>query len=758
MRQKLLQRPAAIAELLAKGQQRDEETSKAGEVSGCPLETSMGAPLTDHVVDEIESWNRNLLSLETRQGFVLTDELVYKAISVNVRFGTLPHILNWLQKAAQEDRTPVPCSTLQELRLVLDFILSVIPTSTSSMTVATDALLGRVSTAIRRTKYPRRFFCMEEDSAAGDGDTEEGVTVKLVGTSPYVRHVFRELYIPLWRCLVQLGLLQPILCEGDVWREHMHKGKRRNVAEVVLSRMFCGASSLPGDCTKVKSGHHIASADSSVRNGNQPSILQAFTELFLLLAQCAAEAKEVNFLLQLQLIFCELFLEETESPSFIPDGAYFPRNWRLNRRAWCHSKEDEELLCRFANDVVATLCYGRYAHKSEKMLGEYIEGLLRGTVPTQEACGLRDVLGGEGGTEGAESKEEQPVEAHTDADGADVAQQSIGLQEVVDGLLECLFRCEAPVLPDASVYASMLRLRIARAEGDSFEVNHGTASRFSVAELEWMQRHCLFVHRWRTCNSEGSQVMLKEFMEFFQPGGAVARGLEMSRGSLEDTQCFLALVMETIAAVAAGSSVPQTWRCELVMKVISDLMVRMGEVAPPGHKLYLPLYSAGCGMLLLAPMLGSVHNPGPEAGSGPLANAPLVLSYAAEMAAPAGEERLILPPAEAIVSLLRAILVSVLEQPVCFGNVYGAVLMTLSLADMWDEVLAVLRLLDSCDESVARPPEKQGQTVDEDKEAGGLSSVLVDQRVWAWLFVRARDMGHVKVCLFLREKREKLFF
>ncbi|EKF29079.1 hypothetical protein MOQ_007154 [Trypanosoma cruzi marinkellei] len=737
-------------------QVRKRQQGQSGEEGdACSDRILRGNPLTPHMADEIDAWNRSLKGLEALQGFVLTDELIYGAISKNIRLGAFPYALDWLKKCARERRIPVPTAMLHDVRLFIDFVQSVLPSSNLSLTRAHEALLAGTFVMAGSSG-----FATNETRAAapiGSSDAESGEethAVQLMNSTPYVRYLFKELYIPLWECLVELGLL-PLerIHKAETDGEHsLREACHDDMVLDLVSRLCCSPcsdatsfSSCSPSPLSSSSSSHVTSLDG--RDNATAAVLKDYTGLLLALVQCAAEAKEVNLLIELQLMFCMLFVE----PSIPGEST---SGWKLKTTLWCHCQSDEELLCRFANEFIAALYYGRLAYQGEMSLHRHICDSF-GIGHDNEDGDDADSSNSKGNNNnnddddddasdderegGMNCKEHEGNEDNLSSslshgklralDSMDVSSSASWSgsrwQKALDDILRNLLQNEVSTLADASVYAALVLEDPALIpKGDNSTGNY----RFSKVEIEWMRMHLDICRR---CH-HGENVV-SELEEFFLPGGMVTQGLENSISNVEDQQCFLALVMDTIVGVVAASTAPATERYTLMVRVLTEFLIRMEEVWKKQQKqqneeaifLQLPLYSAASAMVLLSPLLRT--NSSPERVN----RDAMDLNDAAALHKDA-------------LRLLHELLRSVLNQPTGFGNAYSVVLMLLTQAEMWEEVLRLLRKLDELGE--------------EGGAAHGISSVILDQRVWAWLFRRARDAGRADICLFLRQRREKLFY
>ncbi|RNF08636.1 hypothetical protein TraAM80_02662 [Trypanosoma rangeli] len=198
-----------------------------------------------------------------------------------------------------------------------------------------------------------------------------------------------------------------------------------------------------------------------------------------------------------------------------------------------------------------------------------------------------------------------------------------------------------------------------------------------------------------------------------------------------DQQCFLALVMETLVRVVAASTTRTAEWWTMIVGTMGELLLRIEEVRMQqqqrGEKtlLFLPLYSAVSAMVVLSPLLGKNRRPaGAKSDEGEMRDTSVFHDN--------------------VIRLLREIMQSVLNQPTSFGNAYSVVLVLLAQMEMWEDAHRLLCKLDESNEEGAA--------------SHGISSIVVDQRVWAWLFRSARDAGRADICLFLRQRREKLFY
>ncbi|RNF08637.1 hypothetical protein TraAM80_02663 [Trypanosoma rangeli] len=479
--------------------------------NACCERILLGTPLTPHMADEIDVWNRSLRNLEAMQGFVLTDELIYNAIAKNIRLGAFPYALDWLGKCARERRTPVPTAVLHDVRIFIDFLQSVLPSSNASLTKAHEALLGGAPVmagatipTIAEETASAPFRPSEEENVDETGPTQ------LVNSSPYVRYILKELYMPLWESLSELGLLP--LERGEADWEHLIRTTQRNKMVLgLLGRLCCcscgdaGAFSLYSASSSLSSAPPNTKTDSNIKV--VPTALQAYTELLLALLQCAAEAKELHLIIELQLIFCMLFVEAT------PQGES-TQGWRLKKTLWCSTEAEEEILCRFANEFLAAAYYGRLAHQGEMSLQR---------CARSSSDGVYDA--GEQGGVGANSSEDEvcaknmkwvehdedeeqgqtsPSSLSNDTVGVDDSIDSSLLstsslvmrrQRAVDEVLTHLLQDEASALTEASMYAALALEDAALIPND----NRMSTSfySFSGVEVEWTRLHCDVCRRCR---------------------------------------------------------------------------------------------------------------------------------------------------------------------------------------------------------------------------------------------------------------------
>nr|CCC95612.1 unnamed protein product [Trypanosoma congolense IL3000] len=722
-RRRMLERSAAITEQLSakKSNQNplsavparssNENSRNSVEDSGTPSRSEVlmfGPPLTSQQADEINAWNRNLLGLEGMQGFVLMDELVYEAVLRNIRIGAYPHALNWLEKAASEGRVPIPTTVMQGLCVFINSVLSVLPASNASFAVANGVLLQTVSTletTLGTSGDPLKE--VKKDNVTCDEPVGENAPLRIFGTSPFARHIFRELYIPVWKCLQQLGLFTSM---GRITEDVFDKGHRDLLGMEVIRLL------------KIIQHNDSASCDGGCTNFDPEKALparRAFADLLLALAQCAAEAKEVNFLLHLQSVFCVLFAEPCRQIDSNPsDCGATLYGWRLRRKLWCGEGGEEEWLCRFANDFLSTVFYGRLAHRSELMLVKCIR--------VMDSAALVDVGAEENGKFVENESRSDDRSTCGDSQGPEQPVPSTSAPERgVDQVLWEMLKNETSLLNDAITYAGLLFY----GEGGSlFSCNFSDTSRFSQAELEWLKVHSVMLRR-----CERGENVVKELCDLILPGAAVARCLERCGDCVEDQQCLLGLVVETVLSVAAASLEAVLERGSFILKSVRQLLLRVEEVGTVGsQRLLLPPYSVGCVMVSLCPLLlfGKVDS----------------TKHLEEQEGLNEECGPVFSRLEAV-RLLKDLMPSVVEQSVTFGDVYSGILVALSVAEMWEEVMQLLTHLDKAHEADAT-----------DRQCHGICSALVDQRVWAWLFRRARDAGEVNICLFLRSRREQLFY
>ncbi|KEG07746.1 hypothetical protein DQ04_08921030 [Trypanosoma grayi] len=723
-RQQILRRSATVMEQVKKLQhQKKTESNHSGE--SCSFENGgsssgiddgeyrervlMMTPLTSHMADEVDTWNRNLKNLGALQGFVLTDEVVYGAVSRNIRLGAFPYVLDWLRRVAQERRLPVPTGMLRDLRVFIDFVQSALPSSSTSLLVVPETLLGASDVGATAA------------IGASAEDADVAALPRLVNASPYVRYLLMEMYIPVWECLLELGLLPSVARDGsEAWGLLMEQ-RHDDVVAGLLNRMCCSGIAAPPS----SSSSNSASKENDVE---APTVLQAFTELLLALAQCAAEAKEFHLLIELQSVFCTVFVERgTDGVSAASTG------WRLRRSPWCVSVADEEMLCRFANDFLATVYYGRHAYQSEVTLSRCLrpaeaDSDVRDESPMHEDHKMEEDT--EASSSSSSLLSQQQQQYHTDSGDLDASSPEVALQKGIDELLRELLENEAAVLQDASLYAAL-----ALEDASLFPESAAAAPdcRFSAAELQWMRLHCDMCHR---CQS--GEDVAADLVELFRPGGAVAQSLEASRDNVTDQQCFLALAMETVVAVVAASPTHATDGRVVTARVVVELLSRLAEQQQEQEKpILLPLYSAASAVVLLAPSFGVPSSSSSSSISVGSSGTPVWNEVDAK-----GESDI--DAAHDATHLLEALLPSIVGQPTGFGNACSAVLLVLIRAELWDLVLCVLRKLDDANE--------------EGGEEHGISSVVVDQRVWALTFRKARDAGRADICLLLRRKRERLFY
>ncbi|EAN79991.1 hypothetical protein, conserved [Trypanosoma brucei brucei TREU927] len=716
-RDRLFRRSTAIVEQMSDMRRKENLSSSVSGSGGNVLNGCegiyIGAPLTPQMTDEINAWNRNLQGLEGMQGFVLTDELVYEAVSRNIRMGAFPHALNWLEKAAREKRLPVPTLVLKDLRMFFDFVLSVLPASNATFSTAVDMLLEETASTMLPEVSTDGSRGGENEDEVTCGEVCENSPIRLASTSPFALHIFRELFAPVWGCLLRLGLLPTVASAQKEW-DRLQGNK---VSDGVLSGLIeridfdgCAPSNRESSGTNV---------------GKVPAARQAYMELLLSLAQCAAEAKEVYVLLHLQSTFCALFAEPRDEgrshPSVSSDDSRLQR-WRLRRNVWCNSDDGREYFHRFANDFLSSVYYGRQLYQSEVSLNNCVRHL-SSTVPgVQGTEELGDMRNDGRDVGGADDEQRQPNNPDADEDGKS---RLFTVEEAVENVLWEVMSHEASLFPDALAYAGLL---LRRTVTDTTLPTSATNPRFSRAELEWMQLHSDMCRR-----SHGGEDVTAELLNLIRPGSTVTRGLALNATCLEDKQCLLGLVVETVITIAGVSRLAGPQRGDLIIKATTQLLLCMREVeCQGGQRLMLPQYSVGCVMVSLVPLLRTtLESAFKSLKQTECCEGHIKLSFSRRD----------------VLRIVRGLMPSILEQRVVFGNVYSGVITVLTLAEMWDEVMQVLKHLD-------QPHVSDG----EDGDHQGISSLLVDQRVWAWLFRRARDAGQVEICLFLRSRREKLFY
>ncbi|RNF14265.1 uncharacterized protein Tco025E_06109 [Trypanosoma conorhini] len=737
-RKQILKRSAEVQAQVRKLQQ-DHSTERD---DACRDRILLGTPLTPHMADEIDAWNRSLRNLEALQGFVLNDELIYGAISKNMRLGAFPYALDWLRKCARERRIPVSTVVLHDLRVFVDFVQSVLPASNASLTKAHEALLGDALT-MAGARAPNTA---EETSSASllssdEASADETAATQLVNSSPYVRYLFKELYMPLWECLSELGLLPPERSEEAEtdWEQLLRSAQRDDVVLDLLGRLCSCSCGDAGAFSLTPASSASASPNATTDGGGEfaPTALQAYTELLLALLQCAAEAKELHLLIELQLIFCILFLEPTPRAEPAP-------GWRLKKGIWCNTEAEKELLSRFANEFLAAAYYGRLAHQGEISLQCCIRAFSGDVRDAGEEGGVGansiedggqetnikweehgEAQEGEGETAPSSScRDAVEVEGSVDHSSSPTSSLVVRRQTAVDEVLKQLLQNEASALTEASIYAAL-----ALEDAGLIPNGNGTSTsayRFSAVEVEWMRLHCDVCRRCRI-----GENVTSELEGFFLPGGVVARSLEASISNVTDQQCFLALVVETLVSVVATSTTRTAEWWTVIARTMAELLLRIEEARHQqqenGEKplLLLPLYSAVSAMVVLSPLLGKKGNPASAESDGSGLNDTAVLR-------------------DDVMRLMSDFMRSVLNQPTSFGNAYSVVLVLLIQMEMWEEAHRVLCKLD----------EANG----EGGAAHGISSVVLDQRVWAWIFRTARDAGRADICLFLRQRREKLFY
>ncbi|KAH9598091.1 hypothetical protein LSM04_003151 [Trypanosoma melophagium] len=731
----------------------------------------VGRPITSHMAEEIDVWNRNLKNIEALQGFVLTDELIYDAISKNIHLGAFPYVLDWLRKAAEEERVPIPLFIISDLRAFIDFIQSMLPASNASLNISPETFLG--SNAVGNY-----LFKEEKEETAS-----EGVPLRLVNPSPYVRYLLKEMYIPVWECLQQLGLLpssttitRTIIEEEEssetdwncLLQAYVCKDKVSNILQHI-----CSSSSVAASAISIHSNND--------RDAEVPTVLQAFLDLFLALAQCAAEAKEVYILRQLQFFFCTLFVKQIHD-----SGDSNLSLSKLREEVWCRSDADIESLRRFSNDFLSAVYYGRYAYRNEFILGHSVgftpeknslhDGNNNGnnnternnnnnndnnTNTTWEENRGSEEEEGESGVDGSASLssfeepqegrreeveqyqgKEEKKEEQQQVSGNDKSVNSslpkITLQDAVDNVLKDLLRNESLALFDASLYAALALQDVSLIPNSDSTVYASalsvSPSRFSHVEMEWMRIYCDLCHRYSL-----NENITDTLESLFRPNGVVVKSIEISRNDNDSVgqECFMALVVDLIITVGTMPSMRKVEQQRMILRCIDEFLSRLKELEKKQQEsssLLLPIYSATSLLLLITPYL-TRNNP-------LKGNENNIQNKKKEKE----EEDMHSSDCETSMRILRSLMVSVMEQPTGFGNAYGAVFMVLVRTELWDEVLQLLHKLDTVIEEEVRSDQQ------------GISSVLMDQRVWAWMFRKARDAGRVDICLFLRRTREKLFY
>ncbi|GET93505.1 hypothetical protein, conserved [Leishmania tarentolae] len=416
-------------------------------------------PLTPHQAEELLLLTQKVEDLVHYQGFVLTDELVWRMLHLCIQCGAPQLALDkWLQKyvIAQKRGPPFPLFILEDLTATLrTSVLPRLPESgaslaCSSVLIATSADGGDENLSIAfEDGLTAAQRCLRRHLLDSGWPTSDGVATELRSVAQtYTKHLFSELVWPVWQALEAMNLTFANLRaknlededEQEVTNDEQGSEMKPDGGSSPMSREAHGRCSawLPDvaaqtlavrttlmSVTPLYSFHATPSSEPppSASQGrrdspksaktasprthvllcNDPPFfpnetdaivapVRALLDMWLVLAQCAAEAKDVPLLKALLQTVCLGFLtHKTATAGDRHDVAEAYNGVQLspvcvNEDAWCqyaapgteqtkdtaHQRAAERQACamvrQFVNGSLSVLQYGLLCAEQETVL------------------------------------------------------------------------------------------------------------------------------------------------------------------------------------------------------------------------------------------------------------------------------------------------------------------------------------------------------------------------------------------------------
>lgn len=319
--------------------------------------------LTVPLAEEAQNINRKVQRLTAMQGFVLSDEMVYKAFHDAVQFGAYDIAVQWLQDSilAQRRGPPYPIFVLEDLTQMLQqWALPLLPNSTEST--------GYRTLATGREQHVRVALALRSPVMAMDSDKfPSSHRAILCSTERATQYHLERTVMPLWSAADRMGLFfSELLASTDSGGDGDPLSCLPDAAvQGAAVRGLLGAFSVQHSFL-----NDAPRADDATTVCTHPTLqpMQAITSFYRAMAQCAAEAQEPHLLLALHTAFCAGFLMATTTDSGIVVS--------LNETAWlgyCVEsdvllKEGRQILEEFAMDFISLVYYGLHEYAANDQL------------------------------------------------------------------------------------------------------------------------------------------------------------------------------------------------------------------------------------------------------------------------------------------------------------------------------------------------------------------------------------------------------
>lgn len=412
-----LQRCAALTLQLASAPAVDAPAAAAA---------SPGAAHPAALAEELLAIQKKVQDLTLHQGFVLSDELVYRMFNVCVRCGA-PRLAveEWLHdRIVDEGRgPPYPACVLAGMTAVLtSHVLPRLPESGNSFTGGSmlAAMCVRDGGADAATPAQADVATAVRLLRSGVGRGPLPLTTAALCGPPYLRSVVRELLVPVWRAAEAMHLTFKAEvgddCEERCSEATVPPQSAQRLAVNTTLMVVSPLSTFEGDENGAL--RHYGAPEEAVLVP-----LNSILDFYVAVGQCAAEAKHLPLLHALHKTVCDAFFCCADVP---PLGDAVPC---INEAAWCQYTPPRvparrstavpvvdsvvlETTARrrvhsFLNDVLSLIYYAR--------LGALQEGLLWQVRDLHALVVACDGLVGDGGASrgAAEAEDVSQLLTHT---------------------------------------------------------------------------------------------------------------------------------------------------------------------------------------------------------------------------------------------------------------------------------------------------------------------------------------------------------
>ncbi|KAK7200496.1 hypothetical protein NESM_000104700 [Novymonas esmeraldas] len=413
-------------ELRGQLQRRQEQTELGGTTEAEPLLASSAhsgtavdlpaLPLTPHQAEELLLLTKKVEDLVQFQGFLLTDEFVWRMLHLCIECGAAQlAVEGWLEKhvLAEKRGPPFPLFIVEDLAALLrTSVLPRLPESGAGLVCSSTVMATcATSTAAMPASGARVALSVALEDGLGaaqrclhrhlHGSDESSDTPAAVAAHAgshyaaraYTSHLLAEHVWPVWRALqaMDLTFARPKLdeLEEDDDAAGADEATRAGTAEWLpdAAAQTLAVRTALMSVTPLYSFHsHASAAAGATTAGAQTPLscdpplfadeaaamvapLRALLDAWLVLAQCAAEAKEVALLKALLHTVCRGFL--TVPAAATADDAAEQVSVRVNEEAWCRYA-----LAPDAETAEAAAHRDRAERQARAMVHEFVDGSL----------------------------------------------------------------------------------------------------------------------------------------------------------------------------------------------------------------------------------------------------------------------------------------------------------------------------------------------------------------------------------------------